>query len=155
MCTIHPASRELIEAVWRERWDGFVVSPNGLYRPEDVHGFVLLNDQGELAALATWAPTRTGAEVTTLDAIIPGHRYGEQVLSALEEELRRRGVRCLTVVTSNDNLHAFQLYARRGYRLVRIHRDAMERVRKLKPGLPDCGNHEIPLCDLWELEKGL
>ena len=155
MCTAHPASHELIEAVWRERRDGCVVSPNAAYRPEDVQGLVLLTAGGELAAIATWAPTRLGVEITTLDAIIEGHDYDAELLDAVELFLGQRGVRCATIVTSNDNLSAFQLYARRGYRLVAIHRDAMEHVRKIQPGLPTIGKDGIPVCDMWEFEKGL
>ena len=155
MCTAHPASRELIEAVWRERWGGCVISPNAAYQPPDVQGMVLLTDGGELAAIATWAPTRVGAEITTLDAIIEGHDYDARLLHMLELFLTEQGVRCATIVTSNDNLRAFQLYARRGYRLVAIHRDAMEHVRKIKPSLPEIGEDGIPVCDMWEFEKGL
>ena len=155
MCTAHPASHEIIEAVWRERWGGCVVSPNAAYRPGDVHGLVLLTDAGDLAAIATWAPTRLGVEITTLDAIIEGHDYEAELLDAVERTLGHNGVRCATIITANDNLRAFQLYARRGYRLVAIHRDAMEHVRKVKPALPMFGKDGIPLCDLWEFEKGL
>lgn len=155
MCTAHPASRELIEAVWRERWGGCVVSPNAAYQPDDVQGLVLLTDGGDLAAVATWAPTRVGAEITTLDAIIEGHGYEAELLNAVELLLAEHGARCATAVTTNDNLRAFDLFARNGYRLVRIHRDALEHVRKVKPVTPEIGENGIPLCDMWEFEKGL
>ncbi|MGH2631937.1 MAG: GNAT family N-acetyltransferase, partial [Tepidiformaceae bacterium] len=81
--------------------------------------------------------------------------YDAQLLGMLELALTKRGVRCTTIVITNDNLRAFHLYARRGYRLVGIHRDAMEHVRKIKPLTPAIGEDGIPLCDMWEFEKGL
>ena len=45
------------------------------------------------------------------------------------------------------------LYLSRGYRLVRIHLDAVDRVRDYKPKLPDRGYEGYPIRDLWEFEK--
>ena len=54
---------------------------------------------------------------------------------------------------TNDNLRAAGLYLSRGYRLVRIHLDAVDRVREHKPKLPVEGYEGIPMRDLWEFEK--
>jgi hypothetical protein len=40
-----------------------------------------------------------------------------------------------------------------GYRLVRVHLDAVDRVREHKPRLPEKGYEGIPMRDLWEFEK--
>jgi len=76
-------------------------------------------------------------------------------MEAAEAELRRRGVRTLRVVTTNDNPRALSFYVRRGYRLVRLHPDAMDRVRWLKPRVPLTGADGIPLRDMWELQREL
>jgi len=44
---------------------------------------------------------------------------------------------------------------RGGYRLLRLHLDAMDRARRLKPRVPLTGNDGIPLRDMWELKKEL
>ncbi len=44
---------------------------------------------------------------------------------------------------------------RRGYRLVRLHLDAMDRVRQAKPQVRLIGDEGIPLRDMWELEREL
>jgi hypothetical protein len=56
--------------------------------------------------------------------------------------------------TTNPNIGAITMYMRRGYRVVRIHLDAMERVRQLKPGVP-MEEDGLPLRDMWELHKEL
>ena len=76
-------------------------------------------------------------------------------MEAAEAELRRRGVRTLRVVTTNDNPRALSFYVRLGYRLVRLHPDAMDRVRWLKPRVPLTGADGIPLRDMWELQREL
>ena len=52
-------------------------------------------------------------------------------------------------------VRALAFYVRRGYRLVRLHLDGMDRVRAAKPQVPDAGNEGIALRDMWELEKEL
>ena len=54
---------------------------------------------------------------------------------------------------TNDNLRAAGLYLSRGYRLVRVHLDAVDRVREYKPKLPEKGYEGIRIKDLWEFEK--
>jgi hypothetical protein len=76
-------------------------------------------------------------------------------MDAAEEELRRRGVRNVHLITTNDNVRAVAFYQRRGYRLVRLHLGGMDRVRAAKPEVPLTGNDGIPLRDMWELQKEL
>ncbi len=54
---------------------------------------------------------------------------------------------------TNDNLRAAGLYLSRGYRLVRVHMDTVDRVREHEPKLPDKGYEGIRTKDLWEFEK--
>ena len=112
-------------------------------------------DAGAVLGLVTWCADGARAEIVSLDALQRGRRIGARLMEAAEEALRRRGVHTLRVVTTNDNTHALSFYVRRGYRLVRLHADAMDRVRALKLGVPLTGNDGIPLRDMWELQKEL
>jgi len=120
-----------------------------------VEGLVWRDAGGAPLGLVTWCVDGERAEIVSLDALQEGRRIGARLMEVAEEELRRRGVRTLRVVTTNDNPRALGFYVRRGYRLVRLHPDAMDRVRALKPGVPLTGNDGIPLRDMWELQKGL
>lgn len=57
------------------------------------------------------------------------------------------------MATTNDNAAALRFYQRRGFRLVRVELNQLDRVRALKPGLPTTGKDGLPLQDLWVLEK--
>ncbi|MFT4218235.1 MAG: hypothetical protein QM619_13770 [Micropruina sp.] len=52
----------------------------------------------------------------------------------------------------NDNTRALRSYQRAGWDLVALHRDAMDDVRRLKPGVPRHGMDGIPLRHQLELE---
>jgi GNAT superfamily N-acetyltransferase len=154
---IEPASTDFIRRVWDERWAGSpVVSVNERqYQPVDVEGLVWRGREGEAGGLVTFAIEEDWAEIVSVHAFVQGRGTGSRLMDAAEEELRRRGVKKVRLVTTNDNPRALSFYVRRGYRLVRLHLDVMDEVRKLKPRVPVIGNCRIPLRDMWELERGL
>jgi enamine deaminase RidA (YjgF/YER057c/UK114 family)/GNAT superfamily N-acetyltransferase len=151
-CT--PASLETITRIWGERWGLPIVTPLRSYLPTDVEGLVLLGGPGgDPVALVTFQGFGDLAEIVTLDALVEGRGCGSRLLAEAERLLASRGVRRLTMITTNDNPRAFGLYVRRGFRLVRVRLDALRAVRAAKPSVPEVGLDGIPLRDLWELEK--
>lgn len=153
---IEPASPEYIARAWAEHWGGEpLISGRRQYVLADVEGLAWRSGEGELAGLVTWCVEGEDAEIVSIHAETPGSHVGGRLLDAAEEELRRRGVHTAFVTTTNDNLRALAFYVRRGYRLVRLHLGAMDRVRRAKPGVSAVGADGIPLRDMWELEKPL
>lgn len=152
---LEPAPPDTIDRLVRERWGVPVVAIDRLYRPDQLEGLLWRDEFGEVQGLVTWAVSGDEAEIVTMDAFQQGVHIGGRLLDAAEAELRARGVRRVTVVTTNDNLRAFAFYVRRGYRLVRLDPDGMDRVRELKPSVPTTGDEGIPLRDMWELRKEL
>jgi GNAT superfamily N-acetyltransferase len=152
---IEPVDTDFIRRRWEESWGLPVVSIDHTYLPEDVSGFVWRDEWGEPQGLITWHIEDDHAEIVTLDAYQQGRHIGGRLLDSAEAELRRRGAHRATIVTTNDNLRAIAFYVRRGYRIVRIVLDDMDRVRKIKPNVPRLGHDNIPLRDMFELEKDL
>jgi GNAT superfamily N-acetyltransferase len=142
-----------IDRLVQEHWGVPVVCIDRLYVPAELEGLVWRDGTGDIRGLVTWAAKGEWAEIVTIDAFVQGAHIGGRLLDAAEAELRRRGVRTVVVVTTNDNLPALSLYVRRRYRLVRLDLDGMERVRALKPGVPETGHEGLPLRDMWELRK--
>ncbi len=150
------ADEEQIAAVWSERWGGEpIVTPGHLYTAGQVEGIVLNSADGALLGLVCWAIHGDRAELVSIDALTTGHGHGSRLLQLAEGRLRDRGLAAIQLVTSNDNTRALRFYQRRGYRLVRVHLDAMAEARRHKPGIPSEGIGGVPLRDLWELEKRL
>jgi len=153
--TIEPAPLDSIVSIWRDRWGIPVMSLERSYAPSDVEGLALRGPGGALVGLVTWAQEGEAAELVTLDALMSNLGFGSRLLREAEQQLCAQGARRLWMITSNDNLKAFSFYVRRGFRLVRVHLDAMDRVRRQKPDTPDVSIDGVPLRDLWELEKPL
>jgi hypothetical protein len=60
------------------------------------------------------------------------------------------------VITTNDNVDALRFYQRRGFRLAALHQGAVDDSRaRLKPEIPEIGEHRIPLRDELDLELEL
>src|ERR1700693_5725587 len=152
---LEPIDQELIRRYWEQQWGLPVVSTRRTYMPEDVHGLVWRDEWAEVQGLITWHIEGDWAEIVTVDAFQHGRHIGGRLLDGAETELRRRAVHRATIVTTNDNLRALVFYVRRGYRLVKIALDDMDRVRSLKPHVPSKGQDGIPLRDMLELEKDL
>ena len=133
---LRAATTDEIQAVWDERWYGLVVGLSTVYTPADVGGLALVDHHDELVGLVTYHVDGPADQIVTLDTIIRGRGFG----------------RAWALMT-NDNLRAAGLYLSRGYRLVQIHLDAVDRVRKHKPKLPERGYEGMPIRDLWEFEK--
>lgn len=151
---IEAAPPEEIDRLVRENWGLPVVCIDRLYEPADLEGLVW-REGSEIQGLVTWAVEGDRAEIVTMDAFVQGTHIGGRLLDAAESELRQRGVRTIVVVTTGDNLRAVAFYIRRGYRLMRLDLDGMERVRMLKPSVPETGTEGLPLRDMWELRKEL
>jgi ribosomal protein S18 acetylase RimI-like enzyme len=149
------ATTELIAREWEELWGLPIVTADREYLPPDVEGLAWRARDGRVLGLVTWAVDGARAEIVSLNALESGRGIGARLMDAAEGELRRRGVKVAHLVTTNDNARALAFYLRRGYRLVRVHLDAMDRVRQAKPQVPNIGNDGIPLRDMWGLEREL
>jgi len=91
-------------------------------------------------------------EVVSLNSLREGMWIGSSLLDAAKEAAQAAGCRRMWLITTNDNLAALGFYQKRGWRLVAIHRDALEESRRLKPEIPAVGIDGIPVRDEIELE---
>ncbi|HXF86384.1 MAG TPA: GNAT family N-acetyltransferase [Anaerolineales bacterium] len=140
---------------WRERWGGdFMVTRGNIYRPEQLEGFVI-EDDNEWIGLLTYFIKDDECEVTSLDSLRERQGIGTKLLALAIEEARARKCRRIFLITTNDNLNALGFYQKRGFELVTIRRNALAETRKLKPNIPLIGMNNIPLRDEIELEMML
>jgi GNAT superfamily N-acetyltransferase len=150
---LRAARQDEVKEVWDDHWYGLVVCLNTVYTPQDVEGLALVDDLDEMVGLVTYRVDGPAGQIVTLDTIIRGRGFGGRLLEAIESKFHNRGLGRSWALMTNDNLRAAGLYLSRGYRLIRIHLDAIDRVREHKPKLPDKGYDGIPIRDLWEFEK--
>ena len=102
-----------------------------------------------------------GAEATELQVLAVAGRHqgrglGGRLVEAVAEQAAARGSHLLWLVTTNDNLDALRLYQRHGFHLAELRADAVTESRqRLKPGIPEIGQHGIPLRDELVLHRAL
>lgn len=144
-----PGDVPRLRQFWIEHWGGEEMIVHGqVFRPEVLAGFVTEDWSG----LVTCTVRDSECEIISLDSLREGHGVGSQLVKAVLEEARQLGCNRIVVSTTNDNLRALGFYQRRGFRLLKIRAGAVDESRKLKPGIPNIGENEIPLHDEIELE---
>ena len=146
--------REWVRETLRELWGETVVSRGAVHDPTALPGFVA-EEGGERVGLLTYRVDGADCEVVTIDAFPEGAGAGTALLDAAARAAREAGCGRVWLITTNDNLRALRFYQRRGFRLVAVHPDALERSRELKPSIPEIGLDGIPLRDELELELTL
>lgn len=151
------ADRPWANALLEQRWGSTrVVSRGVLHDLADYPGFVALGDD-ERTGLLTYHITRheSGAqcEITSLDSLHENCGIGTALIAAVRTTAQAAGCVRLWLITTNDNLRAIDFYQKRGFELVAVHRDALEKARQIKPQIPYIGQHGIPLRD--EIELGM
>jgi len=63
-----------------------------------------------------------------------------------------KGCEKIVLVTTNDNINALCFYQKRGFDMVRIYHNALDKSRSLKPEIPLVGENDIPLKHEIEFE---
>ena len=155
--TVRPlreGDREWVRETLCELWGETVVSRGAVHDPTALPGFVA-EEGGERVGLLTYRVDGADCEVVTIDAFPEGAGAGTALLDAAARAARDAGCGRVWLITTNDNLRALRFYQRRGFRLVAVHPDALERSRELKPSIPEIGLDGIPLRDELELELTL
>ena len=138
-----------------EKWGSrIVVSKGTVYEPEKLEGFKVVQGGKAMGALTYHVDGRE-CEIVTLNSLEEGVGVGSALLTAARDKAKSLGCRRLWLITTNDNLNALRFYQKRGLQIVAVYPHAIERSRKLKPGIPLVGNDGIPLRDELELEVSL
>ena len=158
MVEVRPISehdRLWIETLLREHWGSILQVTRGrLHDVSRLPGYVALQDQ-EQAGLITYRIEENACEIVTLNSLIEGQGIGAALVQAIREAAVEAGCKRLWLITTNDNLTALRFWQKRGFSLVRVHRNAIEESRRLKPEIPLIGEHGIPIRDEIELETVL
>jgi GNAT superfamily N-acetyltransferase len=134
--------------------DPLVVAHGKIYQPQTLPGFVAML-KGNRVGLLTYAFEDRNCEIVTFNSSKPGIGIGTMLLKAVIQAAQEAGCKRLWLITTNDNLDALRFYQKRGFRLVAIHRGAVDAARRLKPAIPLIGNDQIPVHDEIELEMML
>jgi ribosomal protein S18 acetylase RimI-like enzyme len=141
-----------VSNVLRDHWgSGHVVSKGRLHHADQLPGFIATDSAGNVGVV-TYFIDGSECEIVTLNSIAEGRGVGSALLKAVESVARQSACTRLRVVTTNDNLKALRFYQKRGFVLVALHRNSVEKSRKFKPEIPATGSDGIPIQDELELK---
>jgi GNAT superfamily N-acetyltransferase len=150
-----PEDLSQVRSFWREHWgDDFIVAHGQIYRPDGLPGFIALEGE-QWVGLITYTFLKADCEIVSLDSLREGQGIGTHLILNVVMEAQRAGSSRVFLITTNDNLEALGFYQKRGFELVRVDRGAVDRARKIKPGISLIGMHGIPIRDEIELEMSL
>ncbi|MAT43556.1 MAG: GNAT family N-acetyltransferase [Anaerolineaceae bacterium] len=130
----------------------YVIAHDTKYVPVDLPGVVAVDTNGENIGLITYQIMDQECELITLNSLREGIGVGTALIEAVKHRAIQEGCKRIWLVTTNDNLNAVRFYQKRGFHLVRIHRNSVTRARKQKPEIPEIGDFGIPIRDEIELE---
>lgn len=150
------ADRSWILQMTQDRWGSNVVVSRGrVHRPDTLPGFVA-RQQGQPVGLITYRLQGDQGEIITVDSLTEKQGIGTALIEAVRQAAKAAGCTRLWLITTNDNLEALGFYQKRGFTLVQVHRQAIDKLsRPLKPEIPQIGQHGIPIRDEIELEMRL
>ena len=140
--------RQKITAQWGAET---VVGHGTVYRPSELPGFAAVNDASMVGQI-TYYIEGINCEIVTLSSDVRGVGVGSALIAAVYEAAKQQGCTRLWVITTNDNLNALRFYQKRGFQMVAVYPDAVERSRLIKPEIPLIGDDGIPIRDEIELQ---
>ena len=109
-------------------------------------------DGDEIVGLITYRVSGDTCEITSLDSLGEGQGIGTALLKQVIALAKEKNCLKVSLITTNDNIHAIQFYQKRGFDLVRLHKDSIQQARVLKPEIPLIGSNGIPIRDELEFE---
>lgn len=127
-----------------------------LHDPGADEAFLAEDRARSLVGLVTYRPDGADCEVSTLYVVESWRGVGTALMEAVVDAARHAGCRRLWLVTTNDNVDALRFYQRRGFRLAQLRAGAVDESRtRLKPSIPEVGDHGIGIHDEIVLERRL
>jgi len=145
--SLTPQDRDKIKEFMIDAWGSEkVVSCGVLHEAYLLPGFAAYEGD-KLAGLVTYNIEDRDCEIVTLDSLIENRGIGWRLIEHVLEKAHQAECNRLWLITTNDNIHAFRYYQKRGFTIADIHVNALEKSRELKPQIPKIGMHGIPLRD--------
>jgi len=150
---IQTEDRSFISGVVRDKWgDEPIVVHGEVFHTTDLDGVKAIKD-GQIVGFLHYQITNKEFEILTLASLVERHGVGSALIEAAERIAHDKGCQIISVVTTNDNLHALGFYQKRGFHLAAIFPGSVNLSREIKPAIPEIGENNIPIRDEIRLEK--
>lgn len=147
--------RDAVVRFLEEHWGSAKMVTRGqVHDADELPGFIALQREKPVG-LATYRMDGDECEIVTMNNLINGIGIGSALLEAVRDKAVSAKCKRLWLVTTNDNTAALRYYQKKGFLLVALHRNSIEKSRRLKPEIPLTGMDGIPIRDEIELQLPL
>jgi len=151
--SIKQDTRDFIISYISDNWGSpIIVTRGNIYNIEKLPGFVAVIED-EVKGIITYNIQDKQCEIVSLDSLFEKRGIGSLLIEEVIRFARGKGCKRVWLVTTNDNIHAIRYYQKRGFNLVKIHRNAVNESRKIKPEITLLGFDGIPIVHEIEFEK--
>lgn len=148
---IRDTDRPWMGNVMKSAWGSEMVVASKLFNTLVLPGFIA-EREGKPVGVLTYDLAHGKCEIVSLNSIVEGKGVGTALVEKMKEIAKEKQCAKVWLVTSNDNIDALKFYQKRGFRITKIYPNAIDKARKLKPGIPLVGDYGIPMKDAIELE---
>lgn len=155
--TIYPlaAYRKQVVPLFQQLWGATdMVVSSGRYDIRNLDGFVAVVEQ-QIAGVLSYVVRYDELEIISLDSLRPNQGIGSQLMQAAEQLTQEQQLHQITVITTNDNLHALAFYQKRGYQIKAVFPGAVAKARAIKPEIPLVAENGLPIQDELQLVKNI
>jgi GNAT superfamily N-acetyltransferase len=150
--TVSEKDQEWVRSMLCERWGSPVmISRGNIHHADQLPGFIIF-DSDHPEGLITYSLDNNECEIITLDSLESGKGIGRKLIKAILDFADEKNIKRVWLITTNDNTNALRFYQKNGFHLVSVHPGAIEKIRMLKPEIPEIGFDNIPIRDEIELE---
>lgn len=94
-------------------------------------------------------------EIVSLNSLVKEKGIGTALINRIIGFAKKNEVKRIWLITTNDNINAIKFYQKRGFKIIGVYPGAVNISRRLKPSIPEIGNHRIPISDEIEFEMRL
>lgn len=150
--SLTPEDRPWVSRFLEEHWGAPEIVTRGKLRHADRLPGFCARLGGQVVGLAIYCIWSKQCEIISLDSLVEGKGIGSALIFSVREAAVAAGCVRLWLITTNDNTPALRFYQKRGFHLVALHHNAVDRARRLKPSIPLVGVDGIEIHDELELE---
>jgi N-acetylglutamate synthase-like GNAT family acetyltransferase len=152
MRKIEENDRAAVHKYIRTYWGSeMMVSRGKVHYPADQQGYIIEKGK-DIICLITYVKEGDEIEITLIDSRERNKGHASKLLDKVKDVALADKCSRIWLIATNDNLRAIGFYQKNDFDLVRLHHNAINESRKLKPGLPLTGFAGIPIRHELEFE---
>ncbi|MCX8128899.1 MAG: GNAT family N-acetyltransferase [Clostridia bacterium] len=152
---INEMNRSEISNLIEKNWGSTKMITKGKVHFVDKLPGLIATVNNEIKGLITFEINKGECEILSLDSFVENQGIGSSLLEKVVCIAAGQDCKRVWLITTNDNTHAMRFYQKRGFNMVALHYNAVNKAREIKPEIPLKGFDDILICHEIEFEKVL